>query len=136
MLSVTSLAFAQKSSAVAIAGCYSDLSTKTGDVIGAGVVEIKKKNGKYVGTFAELRNEAGLTWDETSLGNLTVNELSKTITFDIKFHRHKDINTRYLETVQGATGKITKSGVKMNWRGKSAEMGGVNPFMKRKGEGC
>ena len=130
MASSTSLAPAQKSSRVSIVGCYSDLDSSSGDVIGVGVVKITKKKGKYAGTFAELQNERGEAWEETPLENLVVNESSKTITFDIKFHRVKNINTGYLETVRGVTGKITKFGVKMNWRGMQAEYG-ANPFMKR-----
>jgi len=135
LVSFTSSIFAQKHSAISIVGCYSDLNASSGDVVGAGVVKIKKKNGKYVGTFEELRNERGDAWEAIPLENLVVDESSRTIKFDIKFHRLKDINTRYLETVRGVTGKITKSGLKMNWRGKSAEYGGTNPFMKR-GKDC
>ncbi len=130
-VSFPSFAHAQKSSAVSIVGCYSDLNTSTGDVVGAGAVKITKKNGKYIGTFEELRNERGDAWDAIPLENLVVNEQTKTISFDIKFHRVKDINTRYLEIVRGVTGKITKSGIRMNWRGKRAEYGAANPFMKR-----
>jgi hypothetical protein len=125
------LTYAQKSSARIIVGCYSDLNTSTGDVIGAGVVKITKKNGKYSGTFEELRNERGDAWEAIPLENLVVNEQAGIITFDIKFHRIKDINTCYLETVRRVTGKTTKSGIKMNWRGKKAEYGSPNPYMKR-----
>ena len=131
LVSFTSSTFAQKQPAVLIVGCYSDLNTSTGDVVGAGVVKITRKNSKYVGTFEELRNERGDAWDATPLENLVIDKSSRTIKFDIRFHRVKNINTRYLETVRGVTGKITKSGIKMNWRGKSAEYGGSKPFMKR-----
>jgi hypothetical protein len=113
-------AFAQKSSqGVSVIGCFTDLREQSGNILGNGVIKIAKENGKYVGTFAELSNKLGLTYDEVSLKNIVVDELKLKIKFDIS------------ETGRGVTGKITKAGIKMNWGESRGEYGTANSLMKR-----
>jgi len=111
--------FAQKSSQpVSVVGCYSDLREISEGIIGNGVIKISKKNGKYVGTFAELQNELGLASDEMPLENLIVDESKSTIEFNFG-GRGK------------VKGKILKSGIRMNWGKNRGSYGTANSFMKR-----
>ena len=123
ILSAASFAFAQKSSqTVSVVGCYSDLREISEGIIGNGIIRISKKNGKYSGTFAELQNELGLSSDEMTLENIVVDLSKSTIKFNFG-GRGK------------VTGKITKSGIRMNWGKNRGAYGTAKSFMKR-GEGC
>ena len=119
----TTFVFAQKSSkSVSVVGCYSDLREISEGIIGNGIIRISKKNGKYFGTFAELQNELGLSGDEMPLENLFVDLSKSTIKFNFG-DRGK------------VTGKITKSGIRMNWGKNRGAYGTANSFMKR-GKDC
>ncbi len=133
LVGATSFAFAQKiAQPISIVGCYSDLIERNGNIIGNGIIKIKKENGKYFGTFAELRNELGLTDGEKFLENLKVDESKRILTFTIEFSRYVGTKTRKLEMVRKiVTGKITNAGIKINWNGYRTDYGNVNPFMKR-----
>lgn len=128
--------------AVPIVGCYSDLAEVEGNIVGNGVIKISAKKGKYSGTFAQLSNELGLAYDETPLKNILVNRPKLTIRFDITFNRYiitnsyAGVSERRLVTVRGVSGKFSKNGIKMNWRGNSGDYGGSRPFMKRGRKGC
>lgn len=122
ILNATTYVFSQKSSqTVLIVGCYSDLREISEGIIGNGIVKISKLNGKYVGTFAELQNELGLVSDEMPLENIIVDESKLTIKFSIGTGRR-------------VTGKITKTGIKMNWGKSRGEYGTTNSFLKRGGD--
>ena len=119
MLGATSVVFAQKSpQTVSVVGCYSDLREISEGIIGNGIIRISKKNGKYLGTFAELQNELGLASDEMPLENLIVDESKSTIEFSFG-GRGK------------VKGKILKSGIRMNWGKNRGSYGTANSFMKR-----
>ena len=116
----SSFAFTQKSSqVVSVVGCFTDLREQSGNILGNGVIKIAKVNGKYVGTFAELSNKLGLAYDEVPLKNINIDESKLTIKFDIS------------ETRRGVTGKITKSGIKLNWGESRGEYGTADSLMKR-----
>lgn len=127
----TIVSFSQKSApADLIVGCYSDLREISEGVIGNSVIRITRENGKYAGTFAELSNELGMAYDEVPLENLIIDRLKGTIAFDIK---SRQIAAREFKThKREITGRITKAGIKMNWRDHKGEYGTVNSFMKRK----
>ena len=119
ILVTTSVVFAQKSSpTISVVGCYSDLREISEGIIGNGIIRISKRNGKYLGTFAELQNELGLASDEMPLENLIVNKYKSTIEFTFG-GRGK------------VKGKITKSGIQMNWGKNRGAYGTANSFMKR-----
>ena len=122
--------------AIPIIGCYTDLKVISEGVVGNGVIKIAFKNGIYVGTFAQLQNELGLASDETPLKNIVVNKSRLTIKFDITFTRYSGSTEGKLSTVRGVTGKISKRGIKMNWRGSSGSYGSSTPFMKRGDKTC
>jgi len=124
VVGATYTAVAQKHTRpVPIVGCYSDLREISEGIIGNGVLKIAVRNGKYIGTFAELQNELGLASDEKPLKNITVNKLRLTIKFK-------------LATERSITGKIWKNGIQINWRGNSGSYGRSKSFMKRLGKHC
>ena len=110
---------AQKSAqSLPIVGCYSDLREISEGIIGNGVIKIAMENGKYVGTFAELQNELGLTGEPITLKNVNVNATNMTVGFEIRAGR----------TVLG---KLTKTGIRMSWGENRSEYGSAKSFMKR-----
>ena len=127
IVGTTILASAQKSSpAISVVGCYSDLREQNGNILGNGVIKITKENGKFVGTFAELSNELGLTYEEVTLKNVVINQTKRTITFNVTSNRYK-----YARTKRKITGNITKTGIQMNWGEGGGEYGTAKSFMKR-----
>ncbi len=118
----------ESSSVIPIIGCYSDLKLldNEGMVIGNGGFVIKKVNGRYVATFTELMHDGGEYYPEVAIENLIVNETKRIITFDIALHSGRDG-----KVLRRVTGRVTRVGIKMNWRGHRAEHGQPNPFMRR-----
>ncbi len=113
---------------IPIIGCYSDLRLleNEGMVIGNGLFVIRKVNGRYVATFTELMHDGGEYYPEVTIENLVVNESQRIITFDLALHDGRDVTV-----LRRVTGRVTRVGIKMNWRGHSAEHGQANPFMRR-----
>ena len=117
-----------------VTGCYSDLREISEGIIGSGVIKISLKNGRYVGTFEELSNELGVAYDATPLKNISYNKRRRRIDFDITFNVGSGHRT--LMTVTDVTGKVSRSGIKMNWYRVKAQYGRRNPFMKRMRKDC
>ena len=121
--------YARKSSSVIpIIGCYSDLKLlkNEGMVIGNGGFVIRKVNGRYVATFTELMHDGGEYYPDFRIRNLIVNQSKRIITFDIALHSGRDE-----KVLRRVTGRVTRAGIKMNWRGHHAEHGQPNPLMRR-----
>lgn len=129
LISSSPLVYARKlTPTIPITGCYSDLKLleNEGMVIGNGSFVIRKVNGRYAATFTELMHDGGEYYPKATIENLTVNESKKIITFDIALHSGRDGTV-----LRHVTGRVTHAGIKMNWRGHSAEHGQANPFMRR-----
>lgn len=114
-----------------VTGCYSDLREISEGIVGSGVIKIWVSDHKYVGTFAELSNELGLTYDETPLKNLSYNKRTRKIKFYLTFH-----SAGSLLPIKYMTGNVSRLGIKMNWYGRTAMYGSADPFMKRKNREC
>ncbi len=117
-----------------IVGCYSDLKliVAEGLVVGNGSLNIKKLKGKYVATFTELTGDGGEYAPTVRVRNLSVNESKRTVKFDLPLLG----NGKSVVFVRGVTGRITSSGIRMNWRGRAGEFGGPNPFLRRRSREC
>jgi hypothetical protein len=111
-------------------GCFSDLREINQGIIGTGVIKIWLVKGRYNGSFAELSNELGLAFDETRIKNISFDKKRQLIRFDVTFNR------RTPKTVKGLTGKVSRSGIKMNWGNVRGMYGPLNPFMKRGNRDC
>jgi hypothetical protein len=113
-------------SAIPIVGCYTDtvIIKKEGLVVGNGSFTIKRVDNQYVVTFSELANDGGLAHPDVVVRNLTVNELKRSIVFDLPLH-----SGIILRSVKG---QVSRKGIKMSWdRNMAAEYGQPSPFMKR-----
>lgn len=129
LLNAPSFVYAREPAlATPIVGCYSDLKLleSEGMVIGNGSFIIRKENGKYVATFTELMHDGGEYYPDATVKNLIVNESKGIIIFDLALHSGRDIAVLRL-----VSGRITRAGVKMNWRGNAAEHCSEDPFMRR-----
>ena len=123
------LVYARKTtSAIPIVGCYSDIEALESDglIVGTGWFEIKKVTGKYVATFTELRDDGGEGYPEVKVKHLVVNKAKKVVVFDLALHLGG--RKTVLKQVRG---RISRAGIKMNWRGHSTDYGQSDPFMKR-----
>ncbi|MEJ7849543.1 MAG: hypothetical protein WKF92_15785 [Pyrinomonadaceae bacterium] len=124
-----------QNSAARITGCYSDLKLieEEGLVVGAGSFNITKVKGKYSATFTELIGDGGEYTAGTKVRNLSVDEPRRRIRFDLPLLGEG----REIEYVKGATGRITRSGIQMNWRGAFGRFGGSSkPFLARRTRNC
>jgi hypothetical protein len=114
--------------AVAIAGCYSDLNldTDAGMVTGNGGFNITKTATGWKATFVELMQDGGEYYPEAAIDNLRVDERRGVVTFNIDLH-----DGAHVTRLRNVTATVTRTGIKMNWRGHSASHGKPDPFMRR-----
>lgn len=118
---------------VSIVGCYSDLTldAKEGVVTGTGSFRIKKMNGKYAAFFTELVGDGGEYLPTVRIRNLKVNEKTRMIVFDITLN---DGNESIV--LHHVSGRISRAGIKMNWRNHATFIGSENPFLRRHYRSC
>jgi hypothetical protein len=118
-----------------IVGCYSDIRViqREGLVVGTGSFRIRKDNGKYFATFTELLGDGGQYSKPRLVRNLRVDDRSMVITFDLLLDSSNRGGSAVLRDV---TGRISRRGMKMNWRGQGTDFGSSNPFLRRRAANC
>jgi hypothetical protein len=118
-----------------IAGCYSDLRVidNEGLVVGTGSFRIRKDNGKYFATFTELLGDGGRYSKPKPVRNLHVDDRNMVIRFDLSL---ESSNRSAGTELRNVTGRISKRGIKMIWRGQGTDFGTPNPFLQRRAANC
>ena len=117
---------------VSIVGCYSDVTPiPEGEIVGTGSFWISKRDGSYRARFAELISDSGEHATALTVSNLRVNKRTGQISFDLPLNRGG-----HPVVIPHVSGKITKNGIKMYWRGDHGEYGNANPFLRRRTRKC
>jgi hypothetical protein len=118
-----------------IVGCYSDIRVieSEGLVVGTGAFRIRKDNGKYFATFTELLGDGGRYSKPKPVRNLPVDDRNMVIRFELLL---ESSNLSAGTELRDVTGRISKRGIKMNWRGQGTDFGSSNPFLRRRAANC
>jgi len=113
-------------------GCYSDVSPiPEGEIVGTGSFRISKHDGRYTASFAELISDSGEQNKPIAVGNFKIDQRTGRISFDLLLNRGGNP-----VIIRNVSGKITKTGIKMYWRGNGGEYGKSNPFLRRRAHDC